>query len=61
MKALFAVAALSIAPLGMTAEPPKAGDKAPDFTLKTCNGEPTSLTDLLKRGNVLLLFFRGTW
>lgn len=37
------------------------GDKAPDFTLNTCQGEPRRLSGLLAQGNVMLLFFRGTW
>ena len=39
----------------------KEGDKAPEFTLSNYNGESMSLSDILKRGKVLLLFFRGTW
>ena len=39
----------------------KVGDKAPEFTLPNYNGEAMSLADILKRGKVLLLFFRGTW
>lgn len=39
----------------------KAGDKAPHFTLSMADGQMTSLSDMLKNSNVLLLFFRGTW
>ena len=39
----------------------KVGDKAPEFTLPTYNGEAMNLADILKRGKALLLFFRGTW
>jgi peroxiredoxin len=39
----------------------KVGDKAPDFTLANYDGEKISLAQILKKGPVLLLFFRGTW
>ena len=39
----------------------KVGDKAPEFNLKTSEGEPVTLAQILKNGPALLLFFRGTW
>jgi peroxiredoxin len=39
----------------------KAGEKAPDFTLKEENGKNISLNELLKTGQVVLVFYRGQW
>ena len=38
---------------------PKIGAKAPAFTLKDQNGKERSLDELLKKGNVALVFFRS--
>ena len=38
---------------------PNSGDLAPDFTLKTLDGEPVSLSDL--RGQPVLINFWATW
>ena len=48
---------------------PRAGQRAPDFTLPDQDGRPVSLADLLapgqwdagQRGGVVLVFFRGHW
>ena len=37
------------------------GDKAPDFTLPNAIGRPVPLSGLLKRGPVVLSFYRGGW
>lgn len=37
------------------------GDKAPDFTLKNATGESISLSDYLKKGKVILTWYRGGW
>jgi peroxiredoxin len=39
----------------------KMGDKAPDFSLKGANGETVSLSERLKSGPVVVLFYRGGW
>jgi peroxiredoxin len=39
----------------------KAGDMAPSFTLKDPDGGPVSSTDLLKKGPLVLSFYRGVW
>ncbi|MDW7660955.1 MAG: redoxin domain-containing protein [Bacillota bacterium] len=39
----------------------KAGDRAPDFKLKNQTGSEINLTSLLKKGPVILTFFRGAW
>lgn len=37
------------------------GDKAPDFTLTNANGKSVSLYKELKKGPVILLWYRGGW
>jgi len=37
------------------------GDLAPDFTLPNADGTPVNLTDLLKNGPVVMVFYRGIW
>lgn len=39
----------------------KAGDKAPEFTLKNYDGETRNLADYLKKGPLVLTFYRGLW
>ncbi|WP_372938649.1 peroxiredoxin-like family protein, partial [Seonamhaeicola sp.] len=39
----------------------QVGDKAPNFTLNNALGEPVSLTDYLKKGKVVLTWYRGGW
>jgi peroxiredoxin len=39
----------------------RVGDKVPDFTLPDGNGNPVSIAELLKKGNVVISFARGTW
>lgn len=39
----------------------KVGDKAPDFTLPNADGQMRTLSDILKRGPVVLTFYRGGW
>jgi cytochrome oxidase Cu insertion factor (SCO1/SenC/PrrC family) len=38
---------------------PKVGAKAPAFTLKDQNGKDRTLDELLKKGNVALVFYRS--
>jgi peroxiredoxin len=51
----------SVASSGIYDRALKAGAKAPDFTLKNSDGKPTHLSDLLKKGPVLLTWYRGGW
>lgn len=37
------------------------GQKAPDFVLPDVSGRPVRLSDLLKKGPVVLTFYRGGW
>jgi peroxiredoxin len=36
-------------------------DKAPDFSAKDQNGKPISLKEELKKGSLVLIFYRGEW
>lgn len=58
---LFAAAALCVAPSRAFAAdtPPAVGDKAPDFTLKTLDGQTTRLSDLTGKTDVVLVVLRG--
>ena len=39
----------------------KAGDMAPDFTLKNAFGKNVTISNVLKKGPVILSFYRGAW
>jgi hypothetical protein len=39
----------------------KKGDRAPEFTLPDTNGTLVSSVDLLRRGPLVVSFFRGKW
>lgn len=39
----------------------KVGEKAPDFTAKDQNGKTITLQNALKKGKVVVLFYRGFW
>lgn len=39
----------------------KKGERAPDFTLKSADGAEVSLAGLLRKGPVVLAFYRGHW
>jgi len=39
----------------------KAGDAAPEFTLPNFRGEKISSPDLLRRGPLVVSFYRGVW
>ncbi|KEA65451.1 Peroxiredoxin [Marinobacterium lacunae] len=39
----------------------KAGDQAPAFTLNDPDGQPVSSIDLLRRGPLVVTFYRGVW
>src|SRR5688572_9558110 len=40
---------------------PKVGQKAKDFSLKNVDGQGRKLSALLRRGPVVLTFYRGGW
>jgi peroxiredoxin len=39
----------------------QVGDKAPDFSLSNATDKTTKLSELLKKGKVVLTFYRGSW
>lgn len=40
---------------------PSAGELAPEFELPDSTGAPQRLAELVSRGPVVLLFYRGHW
>jgi peroxiredoxin len=46
---------------GIAQQSVKVGERAPDFTLPDVQGSPVTLSELLKRGPVVLTFYRGEW
>ena len=46
---------------GIANQSVKQGDKAPDFALPNVNGETVQLSQLLAKGPVVLIFYRGGW
>jgi hypothetical protein len=46
----------------LSAQAPRVGEKAPEFTLVDPNGKPVALADLLSGSKaVVLIFYRGFW
>ncbi len=39
----------------------KVGDRAPEFALPNTEGETVRSTDLLRKGPLVLAFYRGVW
>lgn len=56
---LMTLTALLLSPAGASAETPDVGAKAPDFTLSTPEGHPVRLSQLTRKGNVVLVVLRG--
>jgi hypothetical protein len=54
-------AAQDLARSGITKKCLRAGDTAPDFDLPNAHGKLVSLKELLKKGPVVLSFYRGGW
>lgn len=50
-----------IAAMGIEEQALKAGQTAPDFTLPNAKGERVSLSESLKEGPVVVVFYRGAW
>jgi peroxiredoxin len=57
----FAAAADRLDTVDFAARAPRVGDKAPDFALPDQRGEEVYLSALLRRGPVVLIFYRGVW
>jgi len=64
MKQFFTFLFLFLSFQGLTQEKPEGlfiGSKAPDFKAKDQTGQPVRLKDFLKKGKVVLVFYRGYW
>lgn len=65
MKQLLLFVALSVSVISMYAQSEPRGlgvnDQAPDFTANDQNGNRVNLKEKLKRGPVVLVFYRGQW
>src|SRR3974377_76810 len=48
-----------VLPRALQAAPPKVGDKAPDFSLKTLDDQTVRLSELTATGKVVLVVLRG--
>ncbi|MFK8010321.1 MAG: redoxin domain-containing protein, partial [Saprospiraceae bacterium] len=46
---------------GITKSAKQVGDTAPNFSLKNATGETVQLADYLKKGPVVLTWYRGNW
>lgn len=51
----------TVAQSGMLKRALKAGDTAPDFTLKNATGKKVTLSELLTDGPVIMTWYRGSW
>jgi hypothetical protein len=45
----------------LSAQAPRVGERAPEFTLPDQNGKGISLADLLSSNGAVLIFYRGHW
>ncbi len=45
----------------LSAQAPRVGEKAPEFSLPDQNGKQVTLTDLLSPNGAVLIFYRGHW
>jgi thioredoxin-dependent peroxiredoxin len=57
--AILASLACALLATARAAEPPKVGDKAPDFTLKTLDDHTVRLSESTAKRNVVLVLLRG--
>ena len=60
-KEAFAKGTQDLIASGIADQSIKQGDKAPDFALPDVNGETVQLSQLLTKGPVVLIFYRGGW
>lgn len=51
----------SVADSGIVEKAKNTGDTAPDFTLKNATGQTVTLSEELKKGPVVLTWYRGGW
>ena len=52
---------VSVEKSGIVSSAKQLGEKAPNFTLNNALGQPVELYDYLKKGNVVLTWYRGGW
>ena len=45
----------------LSAQAPRVGEKAPEFSLTDQNGKSVKLADLLSSNGTVLIFYRGHW
>ena len=60
-KKMYAEGQASIEKSGIIESAKNKGDKAPDFVLTNAAGEKVSLSSYLKKGPVILTWYRGGW
>jgi peroxiredoxin len=51
----------SVEKSGIVSSAKQVGEKAPNFTLNNALGQPVELSDYLKKGKVVLTWYRGGW
>ena len=61
VRAEYARGIEAVAASGIVEKAVKVGDMAPDFALKNAAGEEVKLSDELKKGPVVLTWYRGGW
>ena len=45
----------------LSAQAPRVGEKAPEFSLPDENGKAVALSDLISQNGAVLIFYRGHW
>ena len=60
-KAIYTEGLSELSESGILEAAKNVGDKAPEFTLKNATGNDVSLTQKLKDGPVVLVWYRGGW
>ena len=61
IKEAFAKGTQDLIASGIANKSVKQGDRASDFALPNVNGETVQLSQLLAKGPVVLIFYRGGW
>ena len=61
VKTIYAAGIQAIVDGGITEQAKQQGDKAPDFSLTNAKGETVHLKEVLKKGPVVLTWYRGGW
>ncbi len=60
-KKIYAEGIAAVQNSGVIEKAKNVGDKAPDFVLNNATGEKVALADYLKKGPVVLTWYRGGW